>query len=237
MRVEACSAQGLDAVRVALESFLGEPVPEMEALMPSVKMVSGASGIQVYSEHETHPYAYLVIQGIAQMSAKVGGRSVILGFAQPQQVFGGNGLHMIHEDPSECLPPDFDQFNSELQQTLLGEAPGHDAETVTEFSAIRFDMREVAKLTERSIEWSRLINVVSIMQLSRHFQKLKRHMLLSSEARYELMLREEPEVIRHVQQKHLAQYLGVTPEGLSRISTRLRKNVIAQTDKAASEEG
>ncbi|MGE7122520.1 Crp/Fnr family transcriptional regulator [Peribacillus sp. NPDC046944] len=46
----------------------------------------------------------------------------------------------------------------------------------------------------------------------------------SPEERYESVLRKRPELIDRVPQHHLASYLGITPESLSRIKKRIKKN-------------
>lgn len=46
----------------------------------------------------------------------------------------------------------------------------------------------------------------------------------SPEERYESVLRKRPELINRVPQHQLASYLGITPESLSRIKKRIKKN-------------
>lgn len=46
----------------------------------------------------------------------------------------------------------------------------------------------------------------------------------SPEERYESVLRKRPELIDRVPQHQLASYLGITPESLSRIKKRIKKN-------------
>ncbi len=48
----------------------------------------------------------------------------------------------------------------------------------------------------------------------------------SPEERYESILRKRPELIERVPQHQLASYLGITPESLSRIKKRIKKNTL-----------
>ena len=48
----------------------------------------------------------------------------------------------------------------------------------------------------------------------------------SPEERYESVLRKRPELIDRVPQHQLASYLGITPESLSRIKKRIKKNTL-----------
>jgi CRP-like cAMP-binding protein len=46
----------------------------------------------------------------------------------------------------------------------------------------------------------------------------------SPEERYESVLRKRPQLVDRVPQHQLASYLGITPESLSRIKKRIKKN-------------
>lgn len=54
----------------------------------------------------------------------------------------------------------------------------------------------------------------------RQIKRLERIQTLSPAARYARLVVEEPELLQHVPLKHLASYLGITPESLSRIRAR-----------------
>jgi len=55
----------------------------------------------------------------------------------------------------------------------------------------------------------------------RQIEKIE-NMTLSAEARYQNLIEDKPEIIQRVSQKHIASYLGITPQSLSRI----RKNLL-----------
>lgn len=48
-------------------------------------------------------------------------------------------------------------------------------------------------------------------------------MTLTAEERYANLLKENPELLQRVSQKHIASYLGITPQSLSRIRKKLHK--------------
>ncbi|MFM6960403.1 MAG: Crp/Fnr family transcriptional regulator [Schleiferiaceae bacterium] len=54
----------------------------------------------------------------------------------------------------------------------------------------------------------------------RQIKRLERIQTLSPAARYAQLLADEPELLQEVPLKHLASYLGITPESLSRIRAR-----------------
>ena len=47
---------------------------------------------------------------------------------------------------------------------------------------------------------------------------------MSAEDRYLQMIQEYPNIGQQVAQRHIASYLGITPEALSRIRNRIAKN-------------
>lgn len=47
-------------------------------------------------------------------------------------------------------------------------------------------------------------------------------MTLKAEERYEKLLKENPELLQRIAQKHIASYLGITPQSLSRIKKNLQ---------------
>jgi CRP-like cAMP-binding protein len=57
-----------------------------------------------------------------------------------------------------------------------------------------------------------------------HHQQRLEFIYNSPTERYVNLLRERPQVIRHVAQRHIASYLGLQPESLSRIRQRLARD-------------
>lgn len=223
MQIWACPPQYIHEVANLLEQMVGTKLTRVDEMLPYTYVVKGSAGDELYSDAERHPYVYLILKGITQMSASKGDADVIISFAGPQETLGGGGLQIIFKDPHAHVLPQVNRANDELRSYLMGEKPSHSAKAITDYLAVRADAKQLAKMAEEELSWSRLICTINTIAQGRHFQKLRRQMTLSPEARYKLMLQEEPAVVAAVQQRHLAQYLGVTPEGLSRISSRLRK--------------
>lgn len=223
MRIEACPPPFFEKVVRFMDQTVGIQLTNTEEILPYTVLVQGKVGDQFYVEGEYHPYIYLVLQGFVQMSVSKGCNEVILGFIGPQEMLGSTGLHLIFSDPYDHVPPLSMSMNEEIRSQLMGETPTHSASALTDYLAVRFDIRQLAKLAEKDVAWTQLISSTTAVATARFVQKLRRQMTLSPETRYELMLEEQPEVVAAVQQRHIAQYLGITPEGLSRISSRLRK--------------
>jgi len=58
--------------------------------------------------------------------------------------------------------------------------------------------------------------------IEKQHQKIE-SMTLTAEERYENLMKEKPELLQRIAQKHIASYLGVTPQSLSRIRKTINK--------------
>jgi CRP-like cAMP-binding protein len=69
----------------------------------------------------------------------------------------------------------------------------------------------------------RFFRVLAENSLVAHQERSMDNLSLSSEQRFEKMCQKYPSLIQKVAQKHLASYIGVTPEFFSKMKTRLLK--------------
>ena len=76
--------------------------------------------------------------------------------------------------------------------------------------------REIPKL-------ERFFRILAENSLVSHQERLMDNLSLSAEERFEKMCKRYPDLIQKVPQKHLASYIGVTPEFFSKMKSRLLK--------------
>lgn len=69
----------------------------------------------------------------------------------------------------------------------------------------------------------RFFRILAENSLVAHQERLMDNLSLSAEERFEKMCKKYPTLIQNVAQKHLASYIGVTPEFFSKMKTRLLK--------------
>ena len=69
----------------------------------------------------------------------------------------------------------------------------------------------------------RFFRILAENSLVAHQERLMDNLSLSAEQRFEKMCQKYPSLIQKVAQKHLASYIGVTPEFFSKMKTRLLK--------------
>ncbi len=91
-------------------------------------------------------------------------------------------------------------------------------ETTDVFSISRTKIQE---LSEESLMGNKIIRAAA-QSLFLHKQRQQIEMLtLTAEERYKKMLKEQPDRIHRTASKHIASYLGITPESLSRIRNKV----------------
>jgi CRP-like cAMP-binding protein len=69
----------------------------------------------------------------------------------------------------------------------------------------------------------RFFRILAENSLVSHQERLMDNLSLSAEERFEKMCKKYPNLIQKVSQKHLASYIGVTPEFFSKMKARLLK--------------
>ena len=67
----------------------------------------------------------------------------------------------------------------------------------------------------------RFFRILAENSLVSHQERLMDNLSLSAEERFEKMCKKYPNLIQKVSQKHLASYIGVTPEFFSKMKSRL----------------
>ena len=88
-----------------------------------------------------------------------------------------------------------------------------------ELMDIDFDM--VEKLSENNISLIKTRLGLAQKMLLEALKRVESFVLDKPEERYQKLIREKPEIIKRVADKHIASFIGVTPVSLSRIRKRL----------------
>lgn len=104
---------------------------------------------------------------------------------------------------------------------------GMESEQMVEFlepsTLLVFDYRDIEQLARDNLSIERLKNQFIQDYLVKILHRLETFLVYNPEERYEWLMREQPDLLKRVQQKHLASYLGITPVSLSRLRTRRNK--------------
>lgn len=84
-------------------------------------------------------------------------------------------------------------------------------------SLLVFSYHELDNLSKESRNIERLLRVFAELAFVRYYYKATSFILKSPKERYEELINTQPEVLQRATQYHIASYLGITPQHLSRL--------------------
>lgn len=214
----------LDALRAELEAIAARPLPEWDSLEPAIRRVELAPNEVLFPVGITHPYLYLVRSGLLRVGTfGPNGQMWIMAFSRP-----GDFVASLPALRSAWLQRTLRRRTTEgtgspLLDELRDGRTGYHVTAVERTVAYRVDYRAVEALAQAHLEWAHLL-IAATLQFSLATERRARQFLtLTAEQRYRELLTDEPDLIRRVPQKDLALHLGITPEGFSRLASRVRR--------------
>ena len=217
------TTQTLRELRRFLEAYCGMPLPDWELVEASAKIHVFEEGENITRDIMGSRPLVFVKSGIVRMTMVVGGELrptayyeegrmiVSIRTLQPSQILrlAGAGL-----DP---IPID-----------LMSAVAGMDTEVLTALErteVIALDYEVIEGLLAAHRAWSALLSTFLVAWLVHLQAERARLCFASDEDRYRFMVTYQPTLVSRVRQKELAQYMGLSEVGLSRIATRVRKGL------------
>lgn len=113
------------------------------------------------------------------------------------------------------------QFITSLKSFTKRQIAGHYFECVEDCVLALFSFETEQELLRRFPKFEHLSRILLEEELSVYQEMLTSYITTSPEHRYKNLLKTRPDLINRIPQYHLATYLGVTPESLSRIRKRI----------------
>ena len=108
--------------------------------------------------------------------------------------------------------------------SYISEKPGNLFIEVLEDAELVIISKENHEILYKEIpKLERFFRILAENSLVAHQERLMDNLSLSAEERFEKMCKKYPSLIQKVAQKHLASYIGVTPEFFSKMKSRLLK--------------
>lgn len=110
-------------------------------------------------------------------------------------------------------------------ESVLTETPSQMIIEATEASEITLlHKNDVFKLYQSSAKWQEAGRLISDQIFLKAKQRIDTLLFLSPEERYIDLLNNQPEILQQIPQKHIATYLGIQPQSLSRIRKRMNND-------------
>jgi len=112
---------------------------------------------------------------------------------------------------------------SDLYSFLTGKPGTQYIDALEESDLLLLDSPSYERLCTTVPKFERYFRILLQNNYIATHRRLLASISLSAEDRYLQMLQEYPTVVQRVAQRHIASYLGITPEALSRIRNRLSR--------------
>lgn len=181
------------------DHMAGQRLAERELLIEAIELRHVRAGGTLFSQDDVHPFIYVIRQGLLKLSY----------------------LNEHGEEWTKSLLAEGQLFAS-----LAALRSGQASFSVSAIEACvleRLPFRLLEQLADRDLAWSRMVRNALMLVAERKERRERQFLTMSAEARYRMLLDEEPHLAARTPQKELASYLGVTPVGLSRIARRVRE--------------
>lgn len=108
--------------------------------------------------------------------------------------------------------------------SYISEKPGNlFIEVLEDAEVVVISKENHQELYKEIPKLERFFRILAENSLVAHQERLMDNLSLSAEERFEKMCKKYPTLIQKVAQKHLASYIGVTPEFFSKMKSRLLK--------------
>lgn len=135
---------------------------------------------------------------------------------------GSTGVFLWKENNFVCLDFAFENnFCSDYMSFLTKQPTPLQVVALEDSELLRISSTNLDKLTQAAIGSAIRIIAAEIAYLSKQQQQIE---LLTKKAseRYEILLKKYPEIHNRITQNHIASYLGITPQSLSRIRSQIK---------------
>ena len=120
-----------------------------------------------------------------------------------------------------CFPG---QFTGSYYDLESGKPSNVSIQAIADSTVLMMSQRKSKELMSKDIFWMKIGHAIAHNLLMYKFEKEYQLLTLSAKERYELLVKENPQLEQLVPAYHVASYLGITPISLSRIrSPRKRK--------------
>ena len=94
-------------------------------------------------------------------------------------------------------------------------------ETAEDTVLAKFDIHEIKRITKEHPVLEEKVGKLLAKTMMESERRILSFTSLEAKDRYLLLQKEQPELVKHAKQEHIASYLGITPSSLSRIKRSL----------------
>ena len=211
-----------ERVHRLFEAYADAPLPDWPGFAAAIQTRRAQQGQVILDETtEVGSYLYLVASGVFQVRVvSPNGTWRTTNFARPGDFMAS--LPAIEQRPHPPIPP-------EAADTVVGRAfaaalaERYRLTALTTGAYVEIPLHEMHQRAHRSVPWGRALATAYLVyaQILRYERDRMRGL---PEARYRSFLADYAPVLPYLQQKDIADYLGISEVGVSRIASRVRRS-------------
>lgn len=207
-------------VRLVLEAYAGGPLPEWEELAESSQELSLRPGEQLFRAGDADVGVFILWRGLLKAAQPISGRhDQTLYFVEENQVVASASA-MFADGLTQVLQSGMDPRASELAATINGRALA----TLTALEPsdlVVLSSPILWRLINQHRLWADLVRTLLITEVIALGGDCVRARSMSAEENYAFFARHRPSLVARLTQREIANYLGVSEAGLSRIIKRV----------------
>ncbi|MFQ3576999.1 MAG: Crp/Fnr family transcriptional regulator [Cytophagales bacterium] len=179
-------------LKSSFDSFFEAPLNSWKEFAGKCELVAYKKDEIIKAQNTTEKYFYFIIQGSV-------------------------GIFLWKENNFVCLDFAFDnQFCSDYMSLLTKQATPLQMSALEHTQLLRMTANDYDLITQEGI--GKVIRLVAAeMSFVGKQQQQIELLTKSAKERYEILLKQFPDIQNRIAQNHIASYLGITPQSLSRI--------------------
>jgi len=117
-----------------------------------------------------------------------------------------------------------DWWISDVSSMISGKASIYNIDALEDSDVLQIDKNSFEKFISFSPKFEKMFNLGSQKSRIALQERVTNFLSMTAEEKYLFMINKYPDIINRVPQRHIASFLGITPESLSRVRKNLSKN-------------
>ena len=183
----------LDRLRQRFDTLAAQTEDEWQHFTSIIESVTYQKNDFLIQAGQVETYIYYIDEGMVRLFLNDDGKDISLDF-----VFANN-------------------FVSAYSSFLTGQPTAFTVQALTDVQALRFSRTNLVSLYDQSHKAERIGRLIAEQAFLRKTSREVQFLTSNARQRYVQLLEENPELVQKISVRHLASYLGIEPESLSRI--------------------
>ncbi|GAB3957918.1 Crp/Fnr family transcriptional regulator [Spirosoma harenae] len=183
----------LDRLRRKFETLSSQTDEEWLQFAPIIETVTYQKHDFLIQEGQVERYIYYIVDGMVRLFLNSNGKDISLDFQFS------------------------DSFVSAYSSFLNNQPTAFNVQALTEVQALRFSKTNLLKIYDQSHKAERIGRLIAEQAFLRKTSREVQFLTSNAKQRYTQLLEQNPVLVQTISIRHLASYLGIEPESLSRI--------------------